>query len=207
MTDFDPTDFAEQTLDSQIVFAGKLLKLRVDSVRLPDGGTSTREIIEHPGAVAAVPLTDDDHVHLVRQWRHPIQQVTLEIPAGTLDAGEDAQGCIDRELAEEIGMHADRLEHLLDTFVSQGYSDEVIRLYLATGLRPAERSPDKDEKLEVVKLPFDVAVRMCLSGDIQDAKSVIALLMAHLRRLGSGVQGYASSRQLDNQQPRRGAES
>jgi len=134
--------------------------------------TSTREIVEHPGAAAVVPLTDDNCVYMVRQWRHPVGRVTLEIPAGTLRAGED------------IGMRAAQLVHLADIYVSQGYSNEVIGLFLGTGLSAAPAAADEDEKLQVVKLAFPAAVRMCLAGEIQDAKTVVALLMTHLRQVG-----------------------
>ncbi len=184
MQDFNADDLAEQTLSSRTVFTGRLLKVRVDTVRLPDGGTSTREIVEHPGAAAVVPLTDDNCVYMVRQWRHPVGRVTLEIPAGTLRAGEDMTGCLARELSEEIGMRAAQLVHLADIYVSQGYSNEVIGLFLGTGLSAAPAAADEDEKLQVVKLAFPAAVRMCLTGEIQDAKTVVALLMTHLRQVG-----------------------
>jgi ADP-ribose pyrophosphatase len=180
----DVAQFREQTIQSQRAFEGRLLKLRVDTVRLPDGGTSTREVVEHPGAVAVLPLTDDGEVLLVRQWRHSIGQVTLEIPAGTLKPGEEPLVCVERELAEETGTRAARIEHLTDLFVALGYSDELIRIYLGTELSATPGSPDEDEKVESVRVPLADAVQMCLSGEIRDSKSVVALLMASMRRSG-----------------------
>lgn len=172
----------ETTIASETVFAGRLVRLRVDRVALPGGGAATREIVEHPGAVAAVALDGDD-VLLVRQWRHPAGEVLLEIPAGTLEPGEAPEETIRRELAEEIGRRAGRIEHLIDFYVAPGYSSELIRLYLAAELAPASGDADADENIEVVRLPLAEALALCRAGTLRDGKTVAALLLA-IARLG-----------------------
>ncbi len=170
----------ETTIESETVFAGRLVSLRVDRVALPGGGTATREIVEHPGAVAAVALEGED-VLLVRQWRHPAGEALLEVPAGTLEPGEEPEETMRRELAEEIGRRAGRIEHLSDFYVAPGYSSELIRLYLATELAPAGAEADADEHIEVVRLPLAEAVARCRSGELRDGKTVAALLLAVAR--------------------------
>jgi len=176
LSGFKPSEFAEQTLDSQRFFEGRILNLRVDTVRLPDGRKSTREIVEHRGAAAAVPLLPDDRVVLVRQWRQPAQRVLLEIPAGVVDEGETPEECMRRELAEEIGYQPSRLEKLFSMYPAPGYSEELIHIFLAADLRPVEADADYDENLQVVKLPFSEALDRCLRGEIQDAKTIAGLL-------------------------------
>jgi len=170
----------ETTIASRTVFTGRLLRLRVDEVTLPGGGSSTREIVEHPGAVAAVALEGED-VLLVRQWRHPAGEVLLEIPAGTLEPGEEPEATVRRELVEEIGRRAGRVEHLMDFYVAPGYSSELIRLYLATELEAASGETDTDENIEVVRVPLAEAVARCRAGALRDGKTVTALLLAAAR--------------------------
>ena len=181
----DKADFEERTISSQEVFSGHLLRLRVDTVELPDGSRATREIVAHPGAAAMVPLTEENEVLLVRQWRHPIGRVSLEIPAGTLDAGESVEDCARRELVEEIGYWPGELRRLGAINVSPGYSDEVIHLFLASELRrygqdegDSDWRPDPDENLQTVAMPLGEAVRLCAGAEIIDAKSVTGILLA-----------------------------
>ena len=185
MTDGAPDALREETLSTTRHFAGRLVNVRVDRVRLPDGREATREIVEHGAAVAAVPLRDDGQVVMVRQWRQPAQRVLLEIPAGCVEPGETPEACVNRELAEEIGCTAGRLERLFSLYLAPGYSEEVIHLYLARDLKPASAAADEDEQLEVVSLPLAEAVRRCLAGELEDAKTVAGLL-AVAARLGVG---------------------
>lgn len=171
----------ETTIESEHIYRGRIVTLRIDEVRLPGEGRSRREVVEHPGAVAAVALTDAGEVLLVRQWRHPVEEVLIEVPAGTLEEGELPEATLARELAEEIGQQPRKVEHLGDIYVSPGYSDEVISLYLATDLVPASAEADADENIEVVRIPFDEAVARCHAGEIRDSKTVAALLLAASR--------------------------
>ncbi len=181
MSELDPSQFTEETVDSRRVFAGRILNVRVDEVRLPDGRESTREIVEHQGAAAAVPLLSDGRVVLVRQWRQPAQQILLEIPAGVLEPGESPPECIRRELAEEIGYQPGRLQLLFSMYLAPGYSEELIHVFQADELEPIAAAADYDENLQVVKLPFGEILTKCLSGEIQDAKTIAGVLALALR--------------------------
>jgi ADP-ribose pyrophosphatase len=176
-------DLNEQILNSELVFDGHLVKLYVETIRLPDGQTAVREVVRHPGAVAMVPLLPDGAVVLVRQFRLPARQVLLEIPAGTLKPGEDPLVAASRELQEEIGYKPGRLERLNGEFTAPGYTSEFIHFFLATDLEESALDPDADEFVESVRLPLDDALRQVESGAIQDGKTIAALLLA-ARRLG-----------------------
>lgn len=170
----------ERTLASERIYEGVVVGLRVDEVELPDGRRSHREIVEHRGAVAAVAVADG-RVLMVRQWRHPAAEVLLEIPAGTREEGERPEETLRRELVEEIGHAAGRIEHLADLHTAPGYSSELIGIYLATELEPADGDADADENLEVVRLPIADALAMCTSGELRDGKTVAGLLLAAAR--------------------------
>lgn len=177
-------EWKEKVLSSQVSFEGRLIALRCDTVQLPNGRISVREVVVHPGAVAIVPLLDDGRVILVRQYRHAVGRVLTEVPAGTLHPDETPEECALRELQEEIGYTADRLERLTAFHLAPGYSTELIHLFLATGLQPAESEKDEDELLELVVMPLDEAVAKIFDGSIQDAKSVAALLLVWYRVKG-----------------------
>ncbi len=174
----------EETIESSVAFHGRLLKVWVDTVRLPNGRTSTREVVAHPGAVAMVPLYDADHVLLVRQWRHPAGRALLEIPAGTLDAGEDPCDCAVRELMEEIGYRPQLLTRLADIFLAPGYSSECLHLFLAEQLSPERLAHDEDETIDTVCLDWHDIETLIAHGEINDAKTLAGLLLAqhHLQR-------------------------
>ncbi|MEA3400607.1 MAG: NUDIX hydrolase [Armatimonadota bacterium] len=175
----NPTErLMERTLRSEQVYSGRVVGLRVDDVELPGGGRCTREVVEHRGAVAAVPVTGDREVLMVRQWRHPAGEVLLEIPAGTLEADERPEETMRRELVEETGHRAGCIEHMADLYTAPGYSTEVISVYLATELESAAGEGDTDEQIEVVRLPFDEALLRCWSGELRDSKTVAGLLLA-----------------------------
>jgi ADP-ribose pyrophosphatase len=171
-------ELREETIESTEVFSGRLVKLRVDRVRLPNGCESTREIVVHRGAVAAVPLIDSDTVVMVRQFRQAAGETLIEIPAGTLDPGEDPVACVVRELEEEIGYHANRVTAMFRSYLAPGYSSEMLHTFLAEGLVKVGAHTDADEFIEVVEVPLREAVGKILSGEIKDAKSICGILMA-----------------------------
>ncbi|MBI2871982.1 MAG: NUDIX hydrolase [Chloroflexi bacterium] len=171
----------ETTIQSDRVFEGQVVGLRVDQVRLPDGRMSRREIVEHRGATCMVALDADKNVLLVQQYRKPTEQVLLEVPAGTLEPGESPEECARRELEEETGYTARQIEPLADFYTSPGFCTERIFAYLATDLRPASRKLDEDEAIELVRVPFVQAVEMAYRGEIRDAKTIASLLLAAQR--------------------------
>lgn len=171
-----PADAVEPTISSRQVYQGRVVSLRVDTVRLPDGRTTQREIVEHRGAVALVALDADGNVLLVRQYRKPAERYLLEIPAGTLDPGEAPEACARRELAEETGHEPGKLAPLAGFYSAPGFCAEYLHVYLATDLRPARGHPDVDEEIQLVRLPVAECLRLVRSGEICDAKSIVGLL-------------------------------
>ncbi|MGQ9512689.1 NUDIX domain-containing protein [Thermodesulfitimonas sp.] len=176
----------EKTLYSEYPFRGKILNVRVDRVLLPDGRISTREVVEHSGAVAIVPLTETLEVVMVRQYRHPVGRELLEIPAGKIEAGEEPEACARRELAEEVGLKARRLELIGRFYPTPGFANELTHLYLARDLIPGTAAPDDGEFLEIVRLPFTEALAMALRGEICDAKTICGLLLTSRMLEGVG---------------------
>ena len=176
-------NLTEETLSSESVYDGVLLRVRRDRVRLPDGGESVREWIDHPGAAAVVPVDGEGRVVLVRQFRYPPRRDFLEVPAGKVDRdGEPPLDVARRELEEETGLTAATWTPLGRTFPGIGYSSEVIHLFLAEDLAEGEPDGDDAEFLEVVRLPFAEAVRRAERGEMADAKTTVALLMANAVR-------------------------
>lgn len=170
-------------LSSQKVFDGRVFKVTVDTVSEGDL-TYQREVVHHPGSAVIVPVHDDGTVELVRQYRHPAVRYLLEVPAGSLNDGERPEAGAARELEEELGLIAERLEKLTEFFVSPGFLEEKMWVYLATGLSEGKPQPDEDEVLDVVRLPIGDALEMITSGEIQDAKTIIGLILA-APRVGS----------------------
>lgn len=172
---------AEETaelLDRRTLHQGRFLDLRCDRVRLPNGAVSELEIITHPGAAAIVPLTSSREVVLLRQYRHATGEWLLEVPAGKLSPGEDPADCAARELEEETGLVAGRLDELGWIWTTPGFTDERIWLYLARDLEPGRQSLEPDEVVEPRTLPWDEALERVATGGIRDAKSVSSLLLA-----------------------------
>lgn len=174
----DKMNLKEKTISSERIYDGRVVNLRVDTVELPDGRQAKREIVEHRGAVAIVPLLDHSRIVMVRQYRQPAGEVLTEIPAGTLDCGEDPEACARRELMEEIGYSPGKLTKMFSTYLAPGYSSEMLHTFLAEDLTPAKAEHDDDEFLEVVTVDLDDAVRMIRDGRIKDAKTVCGVLMA-----------------------------
>jgi len=168
----------EKEISSEKVFDGVLLHVRKDEVELPNGHKSVREWIKHPGASSVIPLLPDNQIILVKQFRYPVGQVTLEVPAGKLDAeGEDPLVCAERELSEETGYTAGKIWKLTTIATTVGFSNEMIHLYAATDLKPGKQHPDDDEFINTVKVPLTAAMQLVESGKIIDAKSIISILL------------------------------
>lgn len=165
----------EETIEQNYIYKGKIVNLRRDSVRLPDGSTSMREIVEHPGG-AAVLCVKEGKVALVRQYRYAYGEEILEIPAGKLSLGEDPVLAAARELGEETGLIAEELVPLFVLYPTPGYTNEKIYIYEACGLRMGKQHLDEGEFLGVEYIPLDEAYRMIESGEIRDAKTIVALL-------------------------------
>lgn len=171
-------DLTEKTTSSQLLVDGVLLKAYRDVVRLPDGGESVREWIDHPGASAMVPLFPDGSTILIRQFRYGPRREFLEVPAGKLDVvGESPETVAKRELEEEIGYTAAKLTKVGETYPCIGYANEFIHLFLAEDLTACETGAESDEFVVPVRMPFAEAVRMARAGEILDAKSTVALLV------------------------------
>jgi ADP-ribose pyrophosphatase len=168
----------EKFLETKVVFDGKLLKVYCDKVELPNGKEASREFIKHPGAVAVVPITEDGKIVLVRQYRYPIGKTILEVPAGKLDKGEHPDDCVVRELKEETGYIANNIKKLTSIYTTPGFTDEVIHLYTADNLKLAKQCPDEDEFLDVEVYTKEEVKAMLADGTINDAKSMLALLLA-----------------------------
>lgn len=168
-------------LASRRIYAGRVVRLDVDTVRFPDGSTGELEVIRHPGAAAIVPCASDPRgpdptILMIRQFRYAAGGPLWEIPAGTLDPGEDPEGCARRELLEETGVSAARLERLTSIFTTPGFTDEVIHLYLASDLTTGEPSRERDEFIEVVPQPLSRVLALIRDGEVRDAKTLVAIL-------------------------------
>ena len=164
------------------VYDGRIVKLDVEEVRIPNGNLVTLEIIRHRGAAAVVPVDEEGRAVLIRQYRHATSGYLLEVPAGTLDPGEAPEACALREVEEETGLRAAHLTSLGWIWTTPGFTDEKIWLYLATGLTPTAQAHESDEVITVERLPLAEAAQMAASGEITDGKSVCALLRASSRR-------------------------
>jgi ADP-ribose pyrophosphatase len=169
-------DLTEHTLDSETVFRGRLLHVKKDRVRLPDGGESGREYILHPGAAVILALFDNGDILLERQHRYPLRRDFIELPAGKFDPGETDLACAQRELIEETGYAAAEWEELITFHPCIGYSDERLVYYRAEGLTHVGHAMDEDEFLEILRVPFEQAIDMVRDGRITDGKSVMGLL-------------------------------
>lgn len=171
-------ELTEKTLESKEIFKGAIVRLLLDRAELPNGKPCSREVVEHPGGVAILPLDEEDMVTLVRQYRYPFHTVVTELPAGKLEWGEDHGVCARRELEEEVGMTAGELIYMGGVYASPGFSTEVLHMYLARGLCQGECHPDEDEFLERIRVPFDTLVKQIMNNEIADAKTVAAVLKA-----------------------------
>ena len=174
---------AEATLSSEMLYEGRVLNLRLDTVRLDGGQTMVREVVEHAQAVAIVPVNDRGEVLLVRQHRAGPGGPLLEIPAGTMEASEAAEECARREIQEEVGYAAGRWERLGSFYLAPGYSTELLHLFLARDLHESRREADFDEDIQVERIGLDQALRRLTGGEPTDMKTIAGLLLAK-ERLG-----------------------
>lgn len=175
--------FEEKTIDTTEIYKGKVINLQIDDVVLPDGKTAKREIVKHPGAVAVIALTQDNKIIMVEQYRKALERSLLEIPAGKLEPGELPELTAARELEEETGYAAGKLNHLISFYTSPGFADEIIHLYEASDLRKLENpvSGDEDEFVELYELTIEEAVKLVKDKKIYDAKTAYAVLYLQLK--------------------------
>jgi ADP-ribose pyrophosphatase len=167
------------------IYQGRIIDLNVERVCLPNDVEVDLEVIRHPGGAAVVPLLEDNSVILIRQHRHCAGGEIWEIPAGRIDEGENPENCAVRELAEEVGYQADHIEKLTAIYSAPGYCTEKVYIYLATGLTPCEMNQEEDEVIEVMKLSIGEAMEKVKTGEIDDAKTVVGILLTYLNTVTS----------------------
>ncbi len=167
---------AYEVISSEQVFKGKVFSIERDSITLPDGRVAVRETVRHNGAAAMVAIDDDGKILFVRQYRHAAGKETLEIPAGTLEKGEEPYDCAIRELEEETGYKCQKMEFMFKFYSSIGFCSEVLHIYLATGLAKGQANPDDDEFIELERYTPEEAVKMIFSGEICDSKTIASVL-------------------------------
>lgn len=166
------------------IYKGKVIDLSLETVMLPNGTTTSLEIIAHPGAAAVVPMKNEQTVIMIRQYRHAVGGFIYEIPAGKLHPNEDPRNCAAREVEEEIGFRVGKLEPLLSFFTTPGFTDEIIHIFVGSDLTPGTQDLDVDEVLEIVELPLAKAMEMIRGGEIKDGKTIIGLQATYLKMLG-----------------------
>jgi len=171
----------EKQITSDVIYDGKVVKLRIDAVRLPNGRIARREIVRHPGAVAIVPVDPEGKIVMVRQYRYAAGRVLLEIPAGTLELGEPPEDCALREMQEETGFKPGKIERIGGIFVAPGYTTEFIHLFMATDLTASRLDMDDDEQIEVLHLSMNDVLSRIQSGEIADGKTISGVLMVKER--------------------------
>ncbi len=170
-----------QLIESEKIFTGVVFAIERDRLKEENGFEIVREVVRHPGGAGCLPLFGDGRVALVKQYRHPARCELLEIPAGKIEAGETPMESAARELEQEIGFRAGRIEHLADFYSTPGFCEERLYVYLATELTPVEQNLDHDEFVEIVYLPLAEAVAMAARNELEDSKTIIALLLAAQR--------------------------
>ncbi|MFS0672736.1 NUDIX domain-containing protein [Ornithinibacillus sp. 179-J 7C1 HS] len=177
--------FEEKTISSKSIYNGKVVKLQVDDVTLPNGKLSKRELIKHPGAVAIIPITKENKIVLVEQYRKPLEKSIVEIPAGKLEPGEKPESTAIRELEEETGYTARNVTKLTSFYTSPGFADELMHIYFAKDIEKLEVPPamDEDEFVEILELSLDEARKLVEEQRIHDAKTIYAILYLEMREL------------------------
>jgi ADP-ribose pyrophosphatase len=168
--------FEERTIHRKTIFEGRIIDLYLDEVSLPNGKTSSREIIKHPGAVAVIAITEEEKILLVEQYRKALERTLIEIPAGKLEKGEDPRESAKRELMEETGYTCENLEHITSFYTSPGFANELVHIYQATGLKQErELQLDEDEFVSVMEVTYDEALNLVKEQKIFDAKTMYAV--------------------------------
>jgi len=173
--------FFEKTLKSEMIYEGRILNLRKDTVEVVGGKTSYREIVEHNGGVAIAAVTDDNKMIMVRQFRKSAGKAVLEVPAGKREKDEDTLETAKRELREETGYTARNITFLTKFYAAIGYSEEIIYIYKCTGLAPGETEFDDNESIDVIEYDLDELYRMVLAGEIEDSKTIVAILFVRMQ--------------------------
>ena len=175
-------DLTEQTVQQNLIYDGKIIRLYRDDITLPNGQAAVREYVSHPGGAAVLPIDDEGNVYLVRQFRYPYRTELLEVPAGKLEQNEAPQQAAIRELEEETGLRAGDVRELGVFYPTPGYTDERLHIYLATHLVQGNMHLDSDEFVSVIKIPFDEVLQMVLSNTIKDGKTCFAVMRYALER-------------------------
>lgn len=172
--------FEEKTISTDLLFEGKVISLRVEEVELPDGNRAKRELVNHPGAVAVIPIMDDGKLILVEQYRKALNRSIVEIPAGKIEPGEDIEVTALRELEEETGYGANRFDYLQSFATSPGFANEIIHIFVALGLYKIDKpaAGDEDEFIHMIECTIEEAEQMVLDERIYDAKTAFAILHA-----------------------------
>ncbi|MCR4435534.1 MAG: NUDIX hydrolase [Clostridiales bacterium] len=170
--------YDEKTVESREVYKGGIISVNVLDVVLPDGKRAKRDVVRHPGASVIIPLSEDSELYMVRQFRKPIERETLELPAGKLDSGEDPKECAKRELKEETGLEAEEMKPLISLYSTPGFSDEILHMFVATGLKEGKACADEDEFISWEKIPVKKLVDMVLNHEVTDGKTIIGILLA-----------------------------
>lgn len=171
-------DYYEKTTKTERMYTGNIINVERVTVLLPDGRTSTRDVVRHMGASAVIPITDSGEIYLVEQYRKPCDMISLEIPAGKLDEGEDPEECAIRELREETGLKTDNIKKAMAIHTTPGFSDEIIHIYVASNLTLDTACPDDDEFITCRKYKVEDLLEMISNGKITDAKTIIGILVA-----------------------------
>ncbi|WP_181444588.1 NUDIX hydrolase [Bacillus sp. 03113] len=181
------SQFEEKTIKSEKIFSGRIIQLQVDEVELPNGKTSTRELIKHPGAVAVLAVTNDQKIVMVEQYRKPLERTLIEIPAGKLEGNEDPLVCAKRELEEETGYGCHHLELITSFYTSPGFADEIVHLFLAKDLYKKENAAglDEDEFVQLLEITLEEALQYMKEHKIYDAKTAYAVQYLQLQKAQS----------------------
>ncbi|MGM8366451.1 NUDIX hydrolase [Virgibacillus sp. W0181] len=177
--------FMEKTIERQLIYDGKIIQVHVDKVMLPNGKTSYRELVNHPGAVAIIPITSDQNIVFVEQYRKPLERSLLEIPAGKLEQGEEPEITAVRELEEETGYTTDHLQYVTSFYTSPGFANELIHIYMTNNIHPLKESVqgDDDEFVEIVEMSLEEAKKATSDKRIYDAKTIYALTYLEIARM------------------------
>ncbi|MCX8130189.1 MAG: NUDIX hydrolase [Clostridia bacterium] len=171
-------NYEEKTISTKQIYKGNVINVEFMKVCLPNGKEATRDIVRHPGASVVIPISDDGSLYMVRQFRKPIDQESLEIPAGKLDEGECPEECAKRELKEETGLESDNIKHIVSIHSTPGFSDEILHMYVAKGLKEGNSCADEDEFISTEKIEVNKLMDMVLRHEITDAKTIIGILFA-----------------------------